>query len=59
MRSLYQPVLRVVRGYSPSGLKIKATETEPAKQFTPAMKQGLADRRWTVLDLLMPKNKTL
>lgn len=35
-----------------SGLKVKVTGTEPAKQFTPAMKQGLADRRWTVGDLL-------
>jgi hypothetical protein len=35
-----------------SSLRIKATDTEPAIVRTPAMASGLADRVWTVKDLL-------
>jgi hypothetical protein len=35
-----------------SGVKIKATETESAKERTPAMAQGLTDHVWDVSELL-------
>ena len=35
-----------------SSLKIKATETTPAHERTPAMAQGLADHVWSVAELL-------
>ncbi|HEY3853616.1 MAG TPA: hypothetical protein VGO67_04395 [Verrucomicrobiae bacterium] len=35
-----------------SAVKIKATETEPAKERTPAMAQGLTDHVWTAEELL-------
>lgn len=35
-----------------SALKIKATETAPAKEQTPAMAQGITNRIWTVEELL-------
>jgi IS1 family transposase len=35
-----------------SALKIKATDTEPAKEQTPAMAQGITNRVWIVEELL-------
>jgi hypothetical protein len=35
-----------------SALKIKATETTPAKEQTPAMAQGITNHIWTVEQLL-------
>jgi hypothetical protein len=35
-----------------SALKIKATDTEKAKERTPAMAAGLADHQWTIAELL-------
>jgi IS1 family transposase len=35
-----------------SALKVKATDTTPAKEQTPAMAQGITNRVWTVQELL-------
>jgi len=35
-----------------SALKIKATDTSPAKEQTPAMAQGITNRVWRVEELL-------
>jgi IS1 family transposase len=39
-----------------SAVKIKATETDAAKERTPAMAQGLTDHVWTVAELLQCHN---